>query len=893
MQTYQEFLLDLDKIRNKKIYAKVTALTFTEAPIQSIEGRVTGGSVNIDGSSAVRRTCSLTLVGNDLDYNDYLWGLNTKFKLEIGIQNTINSDYPDIIWFKQGIFVLTNFNVSRSTSSFTINLSGKDKMCLLNGEIGGALESSVDFGTESYENEDGTWSIAKIAIPDIIRNAVHIYGKEPYHNIIIKDFDGYGKELMEYRYDIPMYLYRSAAKNADQIYDNAMIENDSIDLYIKKDDGTYFPVPMSQLDGYDNNGDVVEALKDKKYLETLVSTLTGEETVEKVYIKTKEGNSDKYTPYYFTKIEYGQTPGYRPTNLTYAGDLISKVGESLTSILDKIKNMLVEYEYFYNLDGQFVFQKKESFLSTMWSVDSEKDSPDYQVGSVDYLFSGSDLVISSNITPNLTNVKNDFSIWGERIGISGGKLPIHLRYAIDIKPTSYTSIPVDYGTYKVDRNGNFILDDNDRKIVDVPGDDYEAIDAYNQKYNVHLEGQSSIEYSIDKYDWREIIYQMSLDYYKYNFLEDFEKRVAEANAGLYPGGRTGYEKYYTDLQGFWRDLYYPELSTDFDEVKTKYDQKNLIVDQLHAFLFGNEVAYDENLVGGLESDITFLNNLITEKKISEAQDAVNFWNTWNGSSWLDGDEEKDSVPNNLYSNFIGPKYDIKDDKNNVISDVYLYLAMIKDLYFRKQGDYNTYKAQLGELEREKDKLEKFKNDNYYSGSKGEKSYWNKNVYENPSMLNFWFDFLEADKTVFGKYSVSNLGSRLKSVQDSNVKSIYYKETPKVIFKKSSENVTPPEDYRLIQVNSIDSMFTISPQGKSAKEKLDELLYQHTCLTESISLTTIPIFHLEPNTRVKISNIDKINGDYIINKITIPLTYNGNMSLSLTKAIDNVIGTGTT
>ena len=100
MQTYQEFLLDLDKIRNKKIYAKVTALTFTEAPIQSIEGRVTGGSVNIDGSSAVRRTCSLTLVGNDLDYNDYLWGLNTKFKLEIGIQNTINSDYPDIIWFK-------------------------------------------------------------------------------------------------------------------------------------------------------------------------------------------------------------------------------------------------------------------------------------------------------------------------------------------------------------------------------------------------------------------------------------------------------------------------------------------------------------------------------------------------------------------------------------------------------------------------------------------------------------------------------------------------------------------------------------------------------------------------------------------------------------------------
>jgi hypothetical protein len=41
--------------------------------------------------------------------------------------------------------------------------------------------------------------------------------------------------------------------------------------------------------------------------------------------------------------------------LTYAGDLIAKAGESLTSVLDKIKTMLTEFEYFYNLEGQFVF----------------------------------------------------------------------------------------------------------------------------------------------------------------------------------------------------------------------------------------------------------------------------------------------------------------------------------------------------------------------------------------------------------------------------------------------------------------------------------------------------------------------------------------------------------
>ena len=43
---------------------------------------------------------------------------------------------------------------------------------------------------------------------DIILNAVHVYAGEPYHNIIINDLDGLGLELLEYRYEEPMFLYR-------------------------------------------------------------------------------------------------------------------------------------------------------------------------------------------------------------------------------------------------------------------------------------------------------------------------------------------------------------------------------------------------------------------------------------------------------------------------------------------------------------------------------------------------------------------------------------------------------------------------------------------------------------------------------------------------------------
>nr|DAG21689.1 MAG TPA: hypothetical protein [Caudoviricetes sp.] len=41
--------------------------------------------------------------------------------------------------------------------------------------------------------------------------------------------------------------------------------------------------------------------------------------------------------------------------MTYAGDLIANVGETITSVLDKIKNMLSEYEYFYDIQGRFIF----------------------------------------------------------------------------------------------------------------------------------------------------------------------------------------------------------------------------------------------------------------------------------------------------------------------------------------------------------------------------------------------------------------------------------------------------------------------------------------------------------------------------------------------------------
>ena len=82
------------------------------------------------------------------------------------------------------------------------------------------------------------------------------------------------------------------------------------------------------------------------------------------------------------------------------------------------------------------------------------------------------------------------------------------------------------------------------------------------------------------------------------------------------------------------------------------------------------------------------------------------------------------------------------------------------------------------------------------------------------------------------------------------------------------------------------MFSVSAQGKSAKVKLDELLYQHGYCAESATINCIPIYYLQPNIRVHLFDEDtNLDGDYIISKMTIPLAYNGTMSLTATKATE--------
>ena len=187
---------------------------------------------------------------------------------------------------------------------------------------------------------------------------------------------------------------------------------------------------------------------------------------------------------------------------------------------------------------------------------------------------------------------------------------------------------------------------------------------------------------------------------------------------------------------------------------------------------------------------------------------------------------------------------------------------------------------------EKVKLLEEQSSQYYNI--GDNLYWNKNVYEHPELLNFWFDFMDPEEnSELEQFNVKNIGLRTKTINDTNIKSIYFRETPSVIFVERQDKSQNIGGYKTIQIPD-KAMFSISSQGQSAKDKLDSLIYQHGYCCETATITTIPIYYLQPNIRVYVfDEKTKLNGDYIISKISIPLAYNGTMSLTATKAAETL------
>lgn len=887
----KKFLYELDKQKNHTTYIKVLALDKDERPLQQIEGRATGGSINIDGNSAVRRTCSLTMISEQYDIIDAYWALKNKFKLEIGIKNTTNQylDYP-IIWFKMGTFGINAFSKNTTTTGITLNISGQDKMCFLNGTLGGSLTASTNFGEEEFINGDGSITLKKIPLKDIITKAIHTYANEPMHNIIIRDLDDVGYELWDFKggSNEAMYVFYTKNENSaeyDQIFNTTFMGNMKVKL---------------------DNQDILlsEITNDQLYHRNRISGNDG--VIFKLgTIETK-----------ISKVLYGEAAGYYKTPLIYAGDLIVNAGQPLTQMLDNIKNMLGEYEYFYDVDGHFIFQKKRTYIQGIINFDGSL--PITSLPEYSYKFEDEELMTSIQITSTIADVRNDLAVWGSKKSITGATLSPYGRIAVQGKPTKYVAF--DGNVYDVSNEGEYngvtqyALQTNDQyiKLYDIcPTDNTEfeiafAINSFkdagatsgntgtifgNNQFYLVLDNKNktlifnNAKIELTDNDLNKIIVIAYKDKTLSCIIDGQQKAIntsitvtteAKKFLCLFARNNDGtYNNRRLDIHFYYLKLYNTEDGLNHILCPDKRHIKGQVTKP-------NEEKFEYNDPGVWAGVTDVLNGTFYLQSADNEDPSQNIKYVFS--------DKKIPVHYNLTPNWRELIYQMAKDymEHHDEYDFEVRLAANNTPMFStgRTGYEQYYTDILGFWRQlywvwglDEPAAANFSPADYLPSG------WHVNKEYSPESLLFWFDLLEPNGGL-NPYAIETIGDRTKVDNNKSATSLYIKETPNILFairEKDNDSTTGESDFTKINISQsiADNVFSISTQGKSVLDALDELIYKHVLLAEGINLSLIPIYHIEPNTRIYLKNTDS---NYIVTQMSIPLAYNGTMSITATKIV---------
>ena len=353
------FLKKLDAELNKVYFIEILVLDDKEKPFEHLEGQISlGGNINIDGKSSLRRTSSLTFVCSDrkrtIEDVNYLLSVNRRLKITIGVKNDIDPAYDDIIGFPQGIFVITQINCNHSPGGITVAMTIKDKMCLLNGECGGTLPASTIF--DSYDQYYMTRELDKESdLPDPRYDEVNeytIYKIQQDKGFIYRifnptSFSAFPNDSSKWynpirEEDLKKYTYVTIKNPIYDIIQTLVCNfgNESLDKIFIND----VDLVTKQLSRWTNTGH-------KLYYNSELNKYTIEQPSD------YEG---------WRVFDYNENIGYKLIPFVFPGELVAGIGDTVTSVLDKIIQVLGNYEYFYDINGNFIFQEKRNYLNNSY-----------------------------------------------------------------------------------------------------------------------------------------------------------------------------------------------------------------------------------------------------------------------------------------------------------------------------------------------------------------------------------------------------------------------------------------------------------------------------------------------------------------------------------------------
>lgn len=737
----RRFLSYIDDFVNQRQYVKMTLLDWEENPIKSIEGVISSGSMSKDGSSAIRRTCNLSCSVDGESYNvddmEMDFTLNKKIFIELGVKNDspYYKEYP-ILWFPQGVFFITSFSMnSSSTTAVNLSLGLKDKMALLNGEIGGMLPSTVRFDSMETQLSSGEWVEQKVLIYNIINELVNHYGGEDLNNIIIEDVPLRIRAIMKWTGDNSLF------------------------------------------------GSV--AYPDEVGPEQWTFSLTQKSTED-------------------FEFEYGDDVGYIYQDFVVTKELYGTPGDSVCNILDQIKNMLGNYEYFYDEMGIFHFREIKNFLNVTQGefVLDEMSENDYFIETTNdkavYAFKDDSNITSITVTPRYDNIKNEYIVHGQKQGENNEVASLIMYHlVIDKKPqlVAYDS-STGVGYYQP----------------------YENIACYTDP----LDG-------LNKLTAVDAVTNNSGTDFKYHTFSDLPE-VGNFNKTYYV--RNDDKLYY------WDNTLYKELTFIDDE------------EEEHSIGYESEYYYKTYYPRDWRTFL-YLKGLVAQSLGTDEgeyfEELAAFW----------------------------PKeYDLRHE--------------VQDWFVNK-------------------KIRKVKNENT-----GEYESKLVNSYSVLSEGSYFLDFIDTNSQL-GRYSVSSIGRRSDVSQNDDINCLFEPEIPNVIFlnidypsDNVSENTTLNDDSReklddsellaaardfceknghpWTQVHEdIYSNLAIGGYSNSAYEKIRYELFYHSNYQKTVSLTSIPVYYLEPNNRVVINDAStNTYGDFMVQNINLTFGPGANMAVTLSE-----------
>ena len=373
------FLNSFDKNKLKQQFVKLIVLSFNEMPIAEIQGKVLSGNISLDGSSAMRRTANISLVADEYenDLTDTKHLLSINKKVEVLIGFTnTTGEYSD---FPILWFPQGTFVII--TPNISHGANGINISLTLHDKM--ALLNGECGGTLPA-------SIIFHQVEDIDENG-QIYIRQPtIYQIIQELVNHFGGQQ----------LRKIIISDIDDKIKKVMKWTGSTPLYL------YQSIQSGQITNHFSTN----------------------------YSEAQRGSGT------IQEFEYGEDVGYILTDFIYPGELVSNAGDTIVTILDKIKNMLGNYEYFYDVDGNFRFQQIKNYLNTSYStfkineIQASNYLVDYSGGKSVYTFTDADIITSFSNSPQYQQIKNDFIIWGKRQTIEGKEVPIRYHLAIDTKP---------------------------------------------------------------------------------------------------------------------------------------------------------------------------------------------------------------------------------------------------------------------------------------------------------------------------------------------------------------------------------------------------------------------------------------------------------------------------